>query len=395
LLAQDTPAETIQKMIARYKADPRGPYKDIRWFCKDGTIREAKDPCPGIKQGNQRASYKAEVTALADREHIFLGQILAATSNEDFWDEANAQSRLKQYELEQYLRRIDDGWINRQAQYYRGALQEEDEDQWGIDFFHWLLNDGAQLQKHFYLIRQSAKDIPHENENNTTLLVRALSTEIAAEFPAFQSLRVKIHGSPDAGDSGRVWDFQDQHKTEMDEVLARKFDQLVCALEKMFRPFRVSDFDNYVDKIPRERESAKALDYFIRIYPTMDCPPDQCRLISQTALILREDMIQPMNSYARLALLDVSNKMEDLINQEFSKWSVKYLSDILDQASCLSEAATAFGFWNCGNGIKSKMNLESRTSVMLSRCNNSINLVKMVAKLQSGARLWFGRPICQ
>lgn len=342
--AQEINAAAIQKMIARYKVEPRGPYKDIRWFCKDGTIREARDPCPGIKQGHQRASYREEVVALSKKQHIFLGQILASTPNEDFWDESNAQSRLKQYQLEQYLYKIDNGWINQQAQYYRGAMQVEDESEWGIDFFHWLLSDGSQLQRHFYLIRQSAKDIPHETENNTTQLVRALSTEIAEAFPSFQNLRIKIHGAPDAGDSGKVWDFQDQHKAEIDEQLASKFDQLICGLEKMFRPFHVSDFDEYLNKIPKDGESAQALSYFTRIYPTMDCPPDQCRLISKTALILREDMIQSMSSTSRLALLDISNKMESLLNQEFSRWKIKYVYDILDQVSCLSEAATAFGF---------------------------------------------------
>ena len=342
--AQEINVAAIQKMIARYKVEPRGPYKDIRWFCKDGTIREARDPCPGMKQGYQHASYREEAVTLSKKEHIFLGQILASTPNEDFWDESNAQSRLKQYQLEQYLYKIDQGWINRQAQYYRGAMQVEDESEWGIDFFHWLLSDGSRLQQHFYLIRQSAKDIPHESENNTTQLVRALSTEIAEAFPSFQSLRIKIHGAPDAGDSGKVWDFQDQHKTDIDEQLASKFDQLVCGLEKMFRPFRVSDFDEYTNKLPKDGESAKALSYFTRIYPTMDCPPDQCRLISKTALILREDMIQSMSSTSRLALLDVSNKMESLLNQEFSRWKIKYVYDILDQVSCLSEAATAFGF---------------------------------------------------
>jgi hypothetical protein len=235
--AQEINAAAIQKMIARYKVEPRGPYKDIRWFCKDGTIREARDPCPGIKQGHQRASYREEVVTLSQKQHIFLGQILASTPHDDFWDESNAQSRLKQYQLEQYLYKIDNGWINQQAQYYRGAMQVEDESEWGLDFFHWLLSDGSQLQRHFYLIRQSAKDIPHESENNTTQLVRALSTEIAEAFPSFQNLRIKIHGAPDADDSGKVWDFQDQHKTEIDEQLASKFDQLVCGLEKMFRHF--------------------------------------------------------------------------------------------------------------------------------------------------------------
>ncbi|MEO5907480.1 MAG: phosphoenolpyruvate synthase, partial [Saprospiraceae bacterium] len=326
LLAQPSDTAAIRRMIIRYKADQRGPYKDIRWYCKDGTNREARDPCPD-ELGNQRARYKEEVVALAEKEHIFLGQILATTPEEDFWDEANANSRLKQYQLERYLRNVDNGWVNRRAQYYRGAMQDEDETAWGIDFYKWLLSDADNLRKQYFLIRQSVKDVPHAEETNTVQLVRAVSEEIAEAFPSFQDLRIRIHGTPDASLSGLVWDFQDQNKTRMNEAMARKFDQLVCGLEKMFEPFKVKDFESYLKKIPKGSESAVAIANFTSKYPTIDCPPDQCRLISQTSLIIRKDMMQSMISSSRLALLDISNKMESLLNQEFTRWKAAYIVD--------------------------------------------------------------------
>src|SRR5688572_19038039 len=93
LVGQSTDPARIKAMIERFKTDPRGPYKDIRWYCKDGTIREARDPCPGTKAGHQHASFKPEVIALAEDQHIFLGPILASTPKEDFWDAGNSQSR--------------------------------------------------------------------------------------------------------------------------------------------------------------------------------------------------------------------------------------------------------------------------------------------------------------
>lgn len=341
---QPSDPERIRTMIARYKTDARGPYKDIRWFCKDGTIREARDPCPGLKQGNQHASFKPEVIALAEEEHIFLGQILATTPKEDFWDLPNAQSRLKQYQLEHYLRNTDDGWVNRRAQYYRGAMQDEDEQAWGIEFYKWLLADANRVGSHFFLIRQSAKDIPHADIDNNVQIVRGLSTEIAEAIPSFQEMRVKIHGAPDAEDRLRVLDFQEKNKNKISESMAAKFSQLVTGLEKMFKPFRVRDFENYVRQIPKESEAATAMAYFLNRYPTMDCPPEQCQLISKTALILRREITQPMSSNARLAMLDISNKMETLLNQEFTRWKIEWLSELLEQVQCLSEAATAFGF---------------------------------------------------
>ena len=38
--------EKITEQITSYKNSIRGPYKDIRWFCTDGSLRQPKDPCP-------------------------------------------------------------------------------------------------------------------------------------------------------------------------------------------------------------------------------------------------------------------------------------------------------------------------------------------------------------
>ena len=175
IVGQVSDPARIRAMIERFKTDPRGPYKDIRWYCKDGTIREARDPCPGTKAGHQHASFKPEVEALAETDHIFLGPSLASTPKEDFWDAGKSQSRLKQYQLDKYLRNVDNGWVNQKSQYYRGAMQDEDESEWGLDFFNWLLADAEKIRSHYFLIRQSAKDIPHASEDNNIQMVLSVS----------------------------------------------------------------------------------------------------------------------------------------------------------------------------------------------------------------------------
>ncbi|MGB3077436.1 MAG: PEP/pyruvate-binding domain-containing protein [Saprospiraceae bacterium] len=342
-MAQVSNTEAVKAMIGRYKTDPRGPYRDIRWFCKDGTTRDPHDPCPDHK-GSQHARLKDEVTALADKDHIFLGQILASTQDVDFWDVPNAHSRLKQYQLELYLRNNDDGWINRRAQFYRGATQTEDESNWGAEFYKWLLDDVDILRSDYYLIRQSARDIPHAGDNNDAQIVRALSAEIAEALPSFQELRIKIHGTPDAGDRKRVRDFEEKNKNKITPAIDSMFNELNIGLALMYKPFKVSDFDSYLKALPAESNAALALQSFTRKFSTMDCPPEQCQLISQTALLLRREMLTPMKSYDRLALIDASNKLESLLNTEITLWKPSYLSDLLDQVHCLAEAATAFGF---------------------------------------------------
>ncbi|WP_430905309.1 hypothetical protein, partial [Maribacter flavus] len=46
ILAQIKDNKAISELISKLKQDIRGPYKHIRWFCTDGSIRQPKDPCP-------------------------------------------------------------------------------------------------------------------------------------------------------------------------------------------------------------------------------------------------------------------------------------------------------------------------------------------------------------
>ena len=133
--AQEYNSASLKSAIKQFKADPRGPYLRIRWFCEDGTMREPKDPCPDEIGGVQHASYKELTNKIAEKNHLFLGEILAGADKNRFWDVENDHSRLKQYQLGKYLASVDNGWVLQKAQYYRGAVQSEDEQAWGIDFY--------------------------------------------------------------------------------------------------------------------------------------------------------------------------------------------------------------------------------------------------------------------
>lgn len=41
--AQQLSNDRISTLIQEFKEDPRGPYRDIKWFCDDGTVREARE----------------------------------------------------------------------------------------------------------------------------------------------------------------------------------------------------------------------------------------------------------------------------------------------------------------------------------------------------------------
>jgi hypothetical protein len=373
--------EVIREMVSSYKAESRGPYKDLRWFCKDGSTVAPQQRCPE-PGGVQRARYKDEVVALSKSDHIFLGQILATTPYEDFWDEKSGHSRLKQYQIEVFLRANDNGWILRKAQFYRGAFQIEDEQAWGALFFQWLLESGSIAKDNFFLIRQSAKDIPHSEESNLALNIRAISKEIADQYPAFMDLRVKIHGQPEENDIQKVVFFQEENKAKLSPELNEKFTQLIKDMKAFYKPVNIQELSMYLKKLPKESPSAIMLSNFIRDYEKAEKAEEKCVLIATTSLSLRKKINDPMKSSARLALIDVSNKLESLINKEASAWELTTLKDLLRKIYTLSEAAAGFGYveiWEWEQ-VSRSLKLPQKQNLSLPELNNYVDASKRMVE---------------
>lgn len=348
LNAQEVDNKKVKELISQYKTDAKGPYKDIRWFCNDGTTRPPGERCP--EPGVQRARYKDEVISLAQTNHLFLGQILATTDIAAFWDTENFHSRLKQYQLQNYLQRSDDGWILRKARYYRGAFQAEDEANWGVGFYSWLLNDNKQLIENFYLIRESAKDIPHQGDDNQTMLIRALSKEISDSVPAFLSIRVKIHGQPETSDLGDVKNYKKANLSKLTANQARKLDELIAHMELYYQPADIRSIQRFMKTIPKNVEPGKSIQQLINRYDQLSNAQKLAEL-SSTLWVIRTHMPDVPESSGRLALLDISLRLEEILFREVKSWPEVTLNDLLTKTYYLGMAAAGSGYleiweWN-------------------------------------------------
>ena len=120
----------------------------------------------------------------------------------------------------------------RKAQFYRGAFQAEDEENWGVDFFNWLLADDIRIKQNFFLIREAAKDIPHQGDDSKTQLVRSLSKEISDSVPSFLNIRIKIHGQPESTDIQAVKQFREENKIKLSQNQLKKMNELISATWK-------------------------------------------------------------------------------------------------------------------------------------------------------------------
>ncbi len=330
--------------IAFFKNDIRGPYKDIRWFCTDGSVRAPKDPCPSeIGPGVQHARYKDDVEAIAKDHHIYLGQLLAYTDAPDFWDAKNDHSRLKQYQLDKYLRSVDNGWVNQKGQFYRGAVQSEDEEAWGIAFYRWILSKDEVLAEHYFLVRQSLKDVPHSGDDNLAQRMRSESKVISDAYMPFMDLRVKIHGQPEAADIGKVKAFQKKNSTKLTAAQNEQFDGLIATMTDFFTPIDIKKLGQRANLL-KGTPLGETLEGFITQNSASTNSSEGIAAAAQVLLDIRKGIGEEKRAMARLQLLDISLKLEELLYKNASKWQPETLIEQLQKIHALTTAAAGAGY---------------------------------------------------
>ncbi|MHA7942799.1 PEP/pyruvate-binding domain-containing protein [Formosa sp. 3Alg 14/1] len=364
----------IKASISNYKNDVRGPYRDIRWFCDDGTLNMPKEPCED--GGVQHARYKEDVIALGESAHIYLGQILASTNKDDFWDEAHNHSRLKQYIVEKYLKSVDNGWINRRAQFYRGAIQVEDEQAWGKAFFNWLLENDEYIAKHFYLIRQVVKDIPHSDDDNVAQLMRSQSKVLAEAYEPFMNLRIKIHGQPERADIAKVEQFKKDQASKLTPQLNKEIDELVNTMNTYFEPVNIESLSTYLAGISNA-DMRSRLKGFIDGYKGENTAT-KIEGSAETMWYIREHILEEKLATGRLALFDLSLKLELLITKQINEYPEATLKDLISKICYLSHASAASGYteiWEWQE-IKGALSVSDASTLTLETLNGILEAAR-------------------
>lgn len=369
----------IQDLIASYKNDIRGPYRDIRWFCNDGSLRQPKDPCPDkIGPGVQHARYKETIEALGKSNHIYLGQILSYTERDEFWDDQNNHSRLKQYQLDKYLQGIDDGWINQKGKFYRGAIQAEDEEAWGVAFYAWLLSNDTTIAKHYFLIRQSLKDVPHLGDDNLAQLIRSQSKVISDKFPSFMDLRIKIHGKPERGDISLVKAFKEKNTAKLSVALNKDLDELITTMRAFYEPIPTEALLKNTNLI-KNTPIGKSIVGFIENKADTLSPSNLVIDASQLLFDIRSSLFEEIKPKARLQLLDISLQLEEIIFKNAPQWKAKNVDELLNKICYLGMASAGAGY----------LELKEWDAIKLSppeNPKNSVTLGQLTAFLETARR---------
>ena len=343
--SQEFSDDKIKDMISTYRELDRGPYKSINWFCPDGSVRDAKDPCPKeIGEGIQHASYRPEVKKLAQERHIYLSEILASNDIWDFWDGNNNHSRVKQYQLQKFLEASDNGWVQERSKFYRGAVQREDEEEWGRKFYYTVLGDNDLIERDFFLLRESLRDLPHDGDTNLAQEIRSDSKILAEKYPKFMDLRIKIHGNPQARDIKATQEWLDENKDSIQKEDADQFEKLISNMKEFFEPVSVSNLKDMVQDWPEDSYIRTQTEYFSSRYNQDTEPRILVPAAANLMCDIRENIKQDRRGTRRTSALELSLRLEELIFQQSSNWQTQDIRGYLDKIFALSQALASAGY---------------------------------------------------
>ena len=240
LLPASTIAAEISDTSSEYRAwieemerSERGPFSRLRWFCNDGTVLAPKAyACKDHGGGYQHGQWSDKTLELRGQGYL-IANVLAGLDAGRFIDEAGFGNAFAQILIERFLVGADDGWILRQAQFYRGAIQEEDEREAARNLLVEMVSRPEWIGPGFPALRVSVRMLPHGVNSASIQKVRQLSASLSDKDAGFKPLRAKIHGAPEAADASSVREYAqglgNKSKQQQYLELADEIDQIYQA----------------------------------------------------------------------------------------------------------------------------------------------------------------------
>jgi len=296
--------------IEEMKANPRGPFERIRWFCKDGTVLPPKAyACKDHGGGVQHGEWSEQASALRSKGYA-VANVFAGMDPAPLLGTNADLALLDQLLMERFLIRVDDGWIFRGARSYRGALQAEDEEAGAKALVLAMLADPTWLAPpRFARLRESVRLLPLPRADEASAArVRALALELAEKDKAFTPLRAKIHNVPDAGDAAQVRDYA---RRKAPAGMKGKYEQLAADIDKLYASGGAADTLAKASKQVADPALGATLSDAAASVRAKDAV-ERFRAISETLARLRDDVDASGRSPEdRLVLLETSIALED------------------------------------------------------------------------------------
>ncbi len=312
VLAGDAPtlaadAGMYRQWIAAMKMDRRGPFDQIRWFCNDGAVLlPTPGACVAHDGGNQHGQWSAHTKAL--REAGFkIANFYADLAIDELLASDPTFSPLAQMLVEQFLIRADDGWIVRQARFYRGAYQEEGERKGARKLLLRLLGDADWTANRWLFVRNAVSSLPHGPETGSVREVRQLSATLSARDAAFMPVRNQIHGRLRASDAETVRTYAARLTSGQADYL-----RLAGLIDALYAQDAGDTLQALLAKLPGTSPLASALkpELVAWLAPLNVEPLTRTPYVARALAALRDGAIVTDSASLRLEILDASVLLE-------------------------------------------------------------------------------------
>lgn len=302
--ASDARAAQFRGWITEMKDQPRGPFSGIKWFCKDGRVLAPKDyACAGKGQGWQHGEWSDRTRQIRAQGWQVANLLAGLDVDKTLADPAFADL-YAQWLVEKFLVAADDGWILRKAQFYRGAVQEEDERDAARRLLIGMSAQPAWTGHRFVALRTGVRLLPHGADTASAQKVRNLVAALNDRDASFERLRIKIHGSPEAADADavRTWAAAAKNPT-----LAEQARTLAAEIDRVYAPQPFTQVLDAAAKDLAAETSLKPLLADARSAFATNAGADP-RLAASAALLrqLREALPKVASGARRLRVLDLS-----------------------------------------------------------------------------------------
>jgi hypothetical protein len=302
-LPQKPSLDEMRAWIEEMKTRERGPFKHIRWFCKDGKILEPEPfACEPYGGGVQHGEWSEKTKKIREMGYPIANVLADYKAEQVVGWEADA-SFLPFLLMEKFLVDFDDGWVFRRARFYRGALQDYNEQDVATDILLAMLGDPGWREK-FAPLREAARLLPHGVSTNVLTQIRGLSTTIAEQDSGFSKLRDKIHASPDARDAQRVREYASSAKAKPE--LQAEYARLAEAIDKAYIMKTLpSVLEGLGKRVSNESLKARIAELSSELQ-SKPAAEDQFRLSAEILVFIRENLLDFGKTRQRLQAMDVS-----------------------------------------------------------------------------------------
>ena len=300
-------AATLRGWVQEMKTVPRGPFRRLRWFCNDGTILPPKEyACRDHGGGVQHGEWSDQVKLMRDNGY-YIANIYADIDPLGLQEDPQQIEIIKQMILERFLMDADDGWIFRQARYYRGALQTEDEIRGGRGLLLALVEDPAWRSKRFLVLREAVRFVPHGRKDAPVSEMRQLALSIAERDQNFENLRIKIHVHPELDDAAQVRAYAGQRGIA---ELAGDYEHLAQTIEEIYRPRDVGPAVASLARQIKNAELKRKIKKAVLLLRDQADPAVRFTAANQLLAALRDGLPQAGGAIRKLTLLDTSLVLE-------------------------------------------------------------------------------------